>query len=129
MHELSVLLDFEFSIPSNFSFSFFKCIFPQLLLPFYFHKVSGNIVYSLLAEMASTDESLFYAGYEPKDYFFMEIYVESLTGSLTQPQFFEEVDYDNAALEDMLDNAHREHVYHSQREGFVRVRKNGETRC
>ena len=51
----------------------------------------------------------------------METYVESLTESLTQQQFpeqrfLEDVDYNDAALEEMLYNAHREHVYHSQRE-------------
>ena len=53
----------------------------------------------------------------------METYVESLTESLTQPQFseqrfLEDVDYDDTALEEMLHNAHRVHVYHSQREGL-----------
>ena len=53
----------------------------------------------------------------------METDVESFTESLTQPQFSEQrflenVDYDDAALEEMLHNAHREHVYHSQREGL-----------
>ena len=45
----------------------------------------------------------------------METYVESLTESLTEQQlpeqrFLEDVDYDDAALEQMLKNAHREHV-------------------
>ena len=53
----------------------------------------------------------------------METDVESFTESLTLPQFceqrfFEDVDYDDAALEEMLYNAHGEHVYHSQREGL-----------
>ena len=53
----------------------------------------------------------------------METYVESLTESLTQPQFpeqrfLEDVEYDDTALEEMLHNAHRVHVYHSQREGL-----------
>ena len=56
----------------------------------------------------------------------MEAYVESPTESLTQQhfpeqqflQFLEDVDYDDAALEEMLHNAHREQVYHSQREGL-----------
>ena len=53
----------------------------------------------------------------------METDVESFTESLTQSQFFEQrflddVDYDDASLEDMLYNAHRENVYHSQREGL-----------
>ena len=73
--------------------------------------------------MGSTDESYLRTGYEPKDYFLTETYVESLTESLTQPQFpeqrfLEDVDYDDAALEEMLHNAHREHVCHSQREGL-----------
>ena len=73
--------------------------------------------------MGSTDESYSNTGYEPKDYYLMETYVESLTESLTEEQFpeqwfLEDVDYDDAALEEMLYNAHREHVYHSQREGL-----------
>ena len=73
--------------------------------------------------MGSTDESYSNTGYEPKDYYLMETYVESLTESLTEQQFpeqrfLEDVDYDDAALEEMLYNAHREHVYHSQREGL-----------
>ena len=51
----------------------------------------------------------------------MDTYVESLTESLTKQQFseqrfLEDVDYDDAALEEMLHNAHREHVYQFQRE-------------
>ena len=53
----------------------------------------------------------------------METYVESLTESLTQQQFpeqrfLEDVDYDDTALEEMLHNAHRVHVFHSHREGL-----------
>ena len=53
----------------------------------------------------------------------METYVESLTESLTQQQFpeqrfLEDVEYDDAALEEIIHNAHRVHVYHSQREGL-----------
>ena len=66
-----------------------------------------------------------------------ETYVESLTESLTQQQFpeqrfLEDVDYDDASPQEMLHNAHRVHVYHSQREGSsvgqsssVHVRANG----
>ena len=73
--------------------------------------------------MGSTDESFSHTGYEPKDYFFTETYVESLTESpteqrFTEQRFLEDVDYDDAALEEMFYNAHREHVYHSQREGL-----------
>ena len=53
----------------------------------------------------------------------METYVESFTESLTHSQFseqrfFEDVDFDDTALEEMLHNAHRVHVHHSQREGL-----------
>ena len=80
-------------------------------------------MYSANKEMLSTDESYSRTGYEPKDYCLMETYAESLTESLTQQQFLhqrflKDVDYDDAALEEMLHNAHREHVYHSQREGL-----------
>ena len=51
----------------------------------------------------------------------MENHVEFLTEPLTQQQFseqrfVEDVDYDHATLEEMLYNAHREHVYQYQRE-------------
>ena len=73
--------------------------------------------------MDSTDESYLLTGYEPKNYDLMETYVESFTESLTHPQFseqrfLEDMHYDDTALEEMLQNAHRVHVYHSQREGF-----------
>ena len=35
-----------------------------------------------------------------------------------EQRFLEDVDYDDAALEEMLHNAHRERVYHSQQEGL-----------
>ena len=62
-------------------------------------------------------------GYEPKSYDLKETCVESFSESLTHPQlsqqgFLEDVDYDDTALEDMLREAHRVHVYHSQREGL-----------
>ena len=80
-------------------------------------------MYSADKEMGSADESYSLTGCEPKDYYLTETHVESLTESLTQQQFteqrfLEDVDCDDAALEEMLCNAHREHVYHSQREGL-----------
>ena len=59
----------------------------------------------------------------PKNYDLIETYVESFTESLTHPQFseqgfLEDVDYDDTALEEMLHNAHRVHVCHSQREAL-----------
>ena len=79
-------------------------------------------MYAANKEMESTDESYLLTGYEPKAYFLMETDAESLTESLTQQQFpeqrfLEDVDYDDAAVEEMLHNAQRG------------VRKNGETRC
>ena len=73
--------------------------------------------------MDSTDESYLLTGYEPKNYDLMETYVESYTESVTHPQlskqgFLEDVEYDDTALEDLLREAHRVHVYHSQREGL-----------
>ena len=73
--------------------------------------------------MGSTDESCLHKGYEPSAYDYNETYVETHTDSLTQPQFseqrfFEDVDYDDTALKEMLHDAHRVHVYHAQREGL-----------
>ena len=85
--------------------------------------VASNTVFSANKEMGSTDESHSHTDYEPKDCYHMETYVESLRESLTQPQFseqrfLEDVDHDDTALEEMLHNAHRVHVFHSQREGL-----------
>ena len=70
-----------------------------------------------------TDESFSNTGYEPKDYFLTETSAESLTESMTEQRFpeqrfLEDVDYDDAAIGEMLFNAYREQVYHSQREGL-----------
>ena len=73
--------------------------------------------------MGSTDESFSNTGYEPNDYYLMETCVQSLTESMTEQRFpeqrfLEDVDYDDAAIGEMLFNAQREQVYHFQREGL-----------
>ena len=73
--------------------------------------------------MGSTDESFPPTGYEPKDNFLTETYVESTTESMTEQRipeqrFLEDVDYDDTAIGEMLFEAYREQVYHSQREGL-----------
>ena len=90
--------------------------------------------------MDSIDESYFLTGWEPKNYDLMETYVECFTESLTHTQlpeqsFLQDVDYDDTALVEMLHNAHRVHVSHSQQRRLVcrsvvvvRVRANGEIR-
>ena len=78
---------------------------------------------TLQRRMGSTDESFSNTGYEPKAYYLMETYVESLKKSMTEQRlleqrFLEDVDYDDAAIGEMLFNSYREQVYHSQREGL-----------
>ena len=78
---------------------------------------------TLAKEMGSTDKSFSHTGYEPKDYFLTEKYVEFNQESMTEQRFpeqrfLEDVDYDDAAIGEMLLNAYREQVYHSQREGL-----------
>ena len=64
-------------------------------------------------EMGSTDESFSHTGYEPKDYFLRDVrQVQSGVHDRA------DVDYDDAAIGEMLFNACREQVYHSQREGL-----------
>ena len=91
--------------------------------------------------MGSTDESFSNTGYEPKDYFLTETYVESLTESMTEQRipeqrFLEDVDYDDAAIGEMLFKAYREQVSLPARRPVclsvvvvVNVRENGATRC
>ena len=74
-------------------------------------------------EMGSTDESFSNAGYEPKDYFLAEAYAEFNQESVTEQRFPaqrfpEDVEYDDAALSQMLCNACRGQVDHSEREGL-----------
>ena len=58
--------------------------------------------------MASIDETYSLTGYEPNAYDFKETFVESYTELLTSPPFLskqgfpEDAEYDDAALEDML---------------------------
>ena len=71
--------------------------------------------------MDSLDETYSLTSYEPNAYDFKETNVESYTELLTSPpfskqEFPEDAEYDDAALEDMLREAHRVHVHHSQRE-------------
>ena len=60
--------------------------------------------------MGSTYESFTNTGYEPKDFFLTETYVDSLTESLTEQRFseqrlLEDVDYDDATIGEMLSKA------------------------
>ena len=71
--------------------------------------------------MDSLDETYSLTGYEPNAYDFKDTYVEYYTELLITPPFSkqgfpEDAEYDDAALEDMLREAHRLHVHHSQRE-------------
>ena len=68
--------------------------------------------------MVSNDESFSHTGYEPNNYFLTETCVESLTDSTTEQRFLEDVDYDDATIGEMLFNAYRDQLYHSQREGL-----------
>ena len=85
--------------------------------------ISSNTVYSAIKEMGSTDESYSHTGHEPKDCFFTETYAEFNQESVTEQafpeqRFSEDVDYDDAAIGQMLFNAYRGQVDHSEREGL-----------
>ena len=72
--------------------------------------------------MDSFDETYSNKGYEPNAYDFKETAVDSYTELLTSPPFLSDTgfpvdaEYDDAALEGMLREAHRVHSHHSQRE-------------
>ena len=119
MHELSVLSDFR-DLCINFTFLlFFIFIFQHFLLPFIFPEVSQEITLRTLAEeMESNDKNFSSTGYEPNDYFLTQTYVEFNQESLTEQRFPEDVDYDDAAIGQMLFNAYRGQVDHSEGEGL-----------
>ena len=72
--------------------------------------------------MDLSDEFLLSTGYEPNAYDFKETSVEPQTELLDSPPLFSDkvssadADYDDAALEGMLREAHRVHSHHSLRE-------------
>ena len=73
--------------------------------------------------MGSNDDNFSLTGYEPKDYFLTETYVEFNQESVTEQRFpkqrfSEDTDYDDAAIGQMLFNAYRRQVDHSEREGL-----------
>ena len=73
--------------------------------------------------MGSTDKNFSSTGYEPNDYFLTGTYVEFNQESVTEQRFPkqrfpEDVDYDDAAIGQMLFNAYRGQVDHSEREGL-----------
>ena len=82
-----------------------------------------NPLCTLAKEMESTDMSLSNTGYEPKDYFLTETYVEFNQESMTEQRFPEQrfpedVDYDDAAIGEILFNEYRKQVYHFRQEGL-----------
>ena len=78
--------------------------------------------------MDLSDESYLRTGYEPNAYDFKETAVDPYTELLDSPPFFSDIgfpadaEYDDAALEGMLREAHRVHGHHSKREVVVNVR-------
>ena len=71
----------------------------------------------------SNDDNSTFTGYEPKDFFLTETYVEFNQESVTEQRFPEQrfpedLDYDDAAIGQMLFNAYRRQVDHSEREGL-----------
>ena len=72
--------------------------------------------------MDLSDETYLRTGYEPNAHDFKETSVEPCTELLDSPPFFSDkgfpadAEYDDAALEGMLREAHRVHSNHSQRE-------------
>ena len=73
--------------------------------------------------MGSNDKNFSSTGYEPNHYFLTETYVEFNQESVTEQRFPEQrfpedVAYDDAAIGQMLFNAYRGQVDHSEREGL-----------
>ena len=108
---------------------------PRLALPFYFTHFLPHSFHFLLhlkfvdnlrippkESMNLSDEFLLSTGNEPNAYDFKEFSVEPYTELLDSPPLFSDkvssadADYDDAALEGMLREAHRVYSHHSPRE-------------
>ena len=110
---------------------------PRLALTFHFPHFLPHSIHFLLhlkfvdynllrtphkESMDLSDEFFLSTGYEPNAYDFKETSVEPYTELLDSPPLFSDkvssadADYDDAALEDMLREAHRVHSHHSPRE-------------
>ena len=111
----------------DFDFSFLFTFYLTHLLPHSFHfllhlKFVDNLRIPPKESMDLSDEFLLSTGYEPNAYDFKETSVEPYTELLDSPPLFSDkvssadADYDDAALEGMLREAHRVHSHHSQRE-------------
>ena len=78
--------------------------------------------------MGSNDDNFSLTGYDPKEYFLTETYVEFNQESVTEQRFSEQqfteqrfpehMDYGDAAIGQMLLHAYRRQVDHSEREGL-----------
>ena len=85
-------------------------------------KFADNLRIPPKERMDLSDEFLLSTGYEPNAYDFKETSVEPYTELLDSPPLFSDkvfsadADYDDAALEGMLREAHRVHSHHSPRE-------------
>ena len=122
-HDSSVL-----RMPSRFSSTlisilFFFLIFPCIsyllhFLPHFFHFLEGRSepVHSAKKGMDSLDDSYSLTGYEPNAFDLKETYVESYTESLT-PRSSPSKGFPRTSST-MTREAHRVHLYHSQREGL-----------
>ena len=81
-----------------------------------------NLHNSCNESVDASDEFLLSTGYEPNAYDFNETSVEPYMQLMDSPPLFSDKvssadpDYDDAALEDMLHQAHRAQAYHSLRE-------------
>ena len=101
---------------------YFLLYLPPLFLFLNYMKSVVNLHNSCNESVDSTDEFSLSTGYEPKAHDFYETSVEPYVQLLDSPPLFSnkvspaDPDYDDATLEDMLHQVHREQAYHSLRE-------------
>ena len=115
---------FSLAIDLSFLFTFYLTHLLSHSFHFFQHlKLVDNLLRTPHKEsMDLSDETYLRTGYEPNAYDFKETSVEPYAELLNSPPFFsdkgfpEDAEYDDAALEGMLREAHRVHSHHSQRE-------------
>ena len=106
MHEVSVSSDFLYLFITFIFLLSFLINLQQFLLPFNFPRLSSKIPCATSPDYSLTETCV-------------EFSQESMTEQrFPEERFLEDVDYDDAAIGEILFNACREQVYHSQREGL-----------
>ena len=107
IHDVRLSLSFSTSLFASPCFSFLFLSF-FLMSDYDFDSVTNNLRDFANGTFVTLDDFSHFTSWR-----LMSTLIEQ---QFSEQRFLEDVDYDDTAFEDMLENAHREHVINSQRE-------------